>query len=57
LLNAKFKEVLVAALLFECGDRNGKGRAILDAYTRDVHGHFAAYARAALDGKLAGSHQ
>ncbi len=51
-LNAKFREVLLAALLFDCGDRNGKARAILDAYTRDVHGHFATYARAALDGKL-----
>jgi hypothetical protein len=39
-------------LLLDCGDRNGKARAILDAYTRDVHGHFATYARAALDGKL-----
>jgi hypothetical protein len=52
LLNAKFREVLLAALLFDCGDRNGKGRAVLEAYTRDVHGHFAAYARAALDGRL-----
>jgi len=52
LLNAKFKEVLVAALLFDCGDRNGKARAILEAYRKDVHGHFAAYAAAALDGRL-----
>ena len=52
LLNAKFREVLVAALLFDCGDRNRKGRTILEAYTKDVHGHFAAYATAALDGKL-----
>ena len=43
-LNAKFKELLVAALLFECGDRNGRGRAILEAYTKDVNGHFASYA-------------
>jgi flavin-dependent dehydrogenase len=51
-LNAKFREVLLAALLLDCGDRKGKARAILEAYTRDVHGHFAAYARAALDGRL-----
>ena len=51
-LNAKFREVLLAALLFDCGDRDGKGRAILEAYTKDVHGHFAAYARTALDGRL-----
>ena len=43
-LNAKFKEVLVAALLFECGDHQGLGREILESYTRDVNGHFAAYA-------------
>ena len=43
-LNAKFKEVLVAALLFECGDHEGLGREILESYTKDVNGHFAAYA-------------
>ena len=43
-LNAKFKEVLVAVLLFECGDQQGLGREILEAYTKDVNGHFAAYA-------------
>ena len=52
-LDEKFRELLVAVLLFDCGDRHGKARAILEAYTRDVHGHFAAYARAALDGALA----
>jgi len=43
-LNAKFKEVLVAALLYECGDDDGQGQEILEAYTQDVNGHFAAYA-------------
>ena len=43
-LNAKFKEVLVAALLYECGDHEGLGLEILESYTRDVNGHFAAYA-------------
>ena len=43
-LNTKFKEVLVAALLFECGDDQGEGRKILEAYTKDVNGHFAEYA-------------
>jgi hypothetical protein len=47
-LNGKFKEVLVAALLFECGDHNGLGRRILEAYTTDVNGHFAAYAHLVL---------
>jgi len=43
-LNTKFKEVLVAALLFECGDDQGVGRKILETYTKDVNGHFAEYA-------------
>jgi len=43
-LNTKFKEVLVAALLFECGDDQGEARKILEAYTKDVNGHFAEYA-------------
>jgi len=47
-LNSKFKEVLVAALLFECGDHNGRGREILEAYTQDVNGHFATYAHLVL---------
>lgn len=47
-LNGKFKELLVAALLFECGDNNGQARDILEAYTKDVNGHFAAYAHLVL---------
>jgi len=47
-LNRKFKEVLVAALLFECGDHDGHGRKVLEAYTTDVNGHFASYAHAVL---------
>ena len=43
-LNSKFKEVLLAALLFQCGDWQGEGRAVLEAYTQDVNGHFATYA-------------
>ena len=53
LLNAKFRELLIAGLLLDCGDANGKARAILEAYTKDIQGHFAAYARAVLDGELA----
>jgi len=47
-LNTKFKEVLVAALLFECGDHQGEGRKVLEAYTKDVNGHFAEYAHRVL---------
>jgi hypothetical protein len=43
-LNSKFKEILLAALLFHCGDWQGEGRAVLESYTEDVNGHFAAYA-------------
>jgi len=43
-LNTKFKEVLVAALLFECGDYQDEGRNILESYIKDVNGHFAEYA-------------
>ncbi|MCH5372769.1 MAG: FAD-dependent oxidoreductase, partial [Planctomycetes bacterium] len=49
-LNSKFKELLIAALLFECGDHNGLGREVLEAYTRDVNGHFATYADFVLHG-------
>ena len=34
-LNRKFKEVLVAALLFECGDVQDEGRTILETYTKE----------------------
>jgi hypothetical protein len=47
-LNNKFKELLIAALLFECGDNKGEGRKILEAYTKDVNGHFAEYAHQVL---------
>ena len=44
MVNNKFKELLVAALLFECGDHKNQGREILEVYTKDVNGHFAEYA-------------
>jgi flavin-dependent dehydrogenase len=47
-LNAAYKELIVAAMLYRCGDRNSTGSAILEQYTYDVHGHFARYARRAL---------
>ena len=48
MVNNKFKELLVAALLFECGDHQNQGREILEAYTKDVNGHFAEYAHRVL---------
>ena len=47
-LNNKFKELLIAALLFECGDYQNEGRKILESYTKDVNGHFAEYANTVL---------
>ena len=47
MLNNKFKELLVAALLFECGDP--KSGEILEVYTKDVNGHFAEYAHLVLN--------
>ena len=48
-LNRAFKELIVAAMLYRCGDRNGKAQMILKRYARDIHGHFARYARWILD--------
>ena len=48
MVNNKFKELLVAALLFECGDHQNQGREILELYTKDVNGHFAEYAHRVL---------
>ena len=48
MVNNKFKELLVAALLFECGDHQNQGREILEVYTKDVNGHFAEYAHRVL---------
>ncbi|MCX7006614.1 MAG: hypothetical protein NTY53_05090 [Kiritimatiellaeota bacterium] len=47
-LNASFKELLVAAMLFQCGDSAGRGRQILEQYSHGVSGHFARYAQWAL---------
>jgi hypothetical protein len=38
-------------MLYRCGDRRGKAEAILKRYARDVHGHFARYARWTLRGR------
>jgi predicted AAA+ superfamily ATPase len=43
-LNRAMKELTIAALLYRCGDRNGRAAAVLRQYARDLHGHFARYA-------------
>ncbi len=48
-LNRAFKELLVAAMLYRCGDRNHRAEEILGRYALDIHGHFARYARWTLD--------
>ena len=50
-LNRAFKELVTAAMLYRCGDRDGMAQKILEQYTTDLHGHFAGYARWALNGK------
>jgi hypothetical protein len=52
-LNQALKELIVAALLFRCGDRDGRAEAVLNQYARDVHGHFARFARQVLEGGAA----
>jgi hypothetical protein len=50
-LNSAFKEVIVAATLYQCGDHENAGYSILNEYRRDVNGHFASFARASLEQK------
>jgi hypothetical protein len=47
-LNAAFRELLVAGMLFHCGDSQERGKRILEQYSRGVSGHFARYARCVL---------
>jgi hypothetical protein len=49
-LNTAFKEVIIAATLYQCGDYQKMGRKILEQYSQDVNGHFASYAQAILQG-------
>ena len=47
-LNKVYKELIIAAMLYRCGDRNGISATILRQYSQDVHGHFARYAQRTL---------
>jgi len=49
-LNRAYRELIVAAMLHRCGDRDGIAQAVLQQYATDLHGHFASYARRTLDG-------
>ncbi len=46
--NRELKELLLARGLYACGDPHGIARDILQAYSRDLHGHYARHARAIL---------
>jgi ribulose 1,5-bisphosphate synthetase/thiazole synthase len=43
------RELLLARALYRCGDYQGIGKRILDAYTRDLRGHLARHAQAVLE--------
>jgi hypothetical protein len=47
-LNKAYRELIVAALLYHCGDHEDLGRATLQRYAHDLHGHLARFAEAAL---------
>jgi hypothetical protein len=42
------RELVLARALYRCGDHDGIGRAILEAYTHDLRGHFSRHAKAVL---------
>ena len=44
-LNKAYRELIVAAMLYRCGDKDGMAEAILRLYAKDLHGHFASYAQ------------
>jgi hypothetical protein len=52
--NRALRELHLARGLFLAGDRNGRGRAILETYAQDLRGIFARHARAVLAHALAG---
>ena len=43
------REMMLARALFRCGDHQGLGRRILEAYAQDLRGPYARHARATLD--------
>jgi len=46
--NRELRELLLARGLYACGDFEGKAAAVLAAYAKDLHGHYARHARAIL---------
>lgn len=50
--NRELKELLIARGLFACGDPDGSARAVLEAYSHDLHGHYARHARSLLESRV-----
>jgi HEAT repeat protein len=46
--NNSLRELVLARALFRCGDSGGVGQRILEAYARDLRGHYARHAQAVL---------
>jgi hypothetical protein len=44
------RELMLGRALFRCGDKDGLGRKILEAYTKDLRGHLARHAHGVLRG-------
>ncbi len=47
--NAAMKALVTAGMLYTCGDRDGRGRTVLEQYRDEIHGHLSRYARAFLE--------
>lgn len=45
------RELFLARALYRLGDQDGRGRAILEEYVRDIRGHYSRHAAAALEEK------
>jgi hypothetical protein len=42
------REIVLARALYRCGDKDGLGKKLLEAYANDLRGHFARHAAAVL---------
>lgn len=52
--NNTAREINLAAALVRCGDKDGRGAAVLKAYAADPRGFYATYARRVLEAKPQG---
>ncbi len=43
-MNVALKELITAGMLTGAGDKDGQGKAVLEAYTQEISGQFARYA-------------